>query len=296
MNKDDITRIIELVEENLLENYSLDDYVKLTGYSKYHLMRMFKKETGYTFYEYILSRRITNASQYLLYTDISIIDLAFILNFQSQEAFSRRFKSVYGLPPGKYRKLMNGLANYSKEEVVMTSEHIKGWILTGTAPHLYETVLDIKVYHSGHQSALLSSKDNDATYNENTFGTLMQSISAESYNKKRVKFSAFIKTESADKCGLWARIDDAKNDVMQFDNMMDRAINGTNEWNYYSVVLDVNESAASIHFGVLLLGEGKVWIDQFKLEEVDETVPCTDTLTKAQDLPSLPINLDFEDM
>ncbi|WP_262492256.1 helix-turn-helix domain-containing protein [Macrococcoides canis] len=295
MSQDNINQIIELVEENLLENYTLDDYVKRTGYSKFHLMRMFKRATGYTFYDYIISRRIAYASQYLLYTDISIIDLAFVLNFQSQEAFSRRFKSVYGLPPGKYRKLMSGLTNDNKEEAVMTSENIKGWIMTGTAPHLYETRLDAKVFHSGQKSALLSSKNDDATFNENTFGTLMQSISAKSFTNKRVKFSAFIKTEAVDKCGVWARIDDAKYDILQFDNMMDRAIIGTNEWNYYSVVLDVSENAASMHFGVILLGKGKVWIDQFKVEEVDLSIPNADTLTKPQDLPSLPTNLDFEE-
>ncbi|MBF2106154.1 helix-turn-helix transcriptional regulator [Staphylococcus schleiferi] len=61
-------------------------------------MRIFKKKTGYTFYNYISSRRIAHASHYLLYTDMSIIDIAFMLNFQSQEAFSRSFKAVYGLP------------------------------------------------------------------------------------------------------------------------------------------------------------------------------------------------------
>ncbi|WP_414042605.1 helix-turn-helix domain-containing protein [Macrococcus sp. EM39E] len=296
MNGEDINKIIELVEENLLENYALDDYVEMTGYSKFHLIRMFKKVTGYTFYDYVLSRRIVNASQYLLYTDISIIDLAFLLNFQSQEAFSRRFKAIYGLPPGKYRKLMSGLNNtQNKEEETMTVETIKGWLLTGTTAHLYETKIDHKVFHSGQKSALLSSSKEESEYNDNTFGTLMQSISAEKYRGKRIKFSAFVKTEEADKCGVWARIDDAKYDILQFDNMMDRAIIGTNEWNYYSVVLDVSEQAEAMHFGVILVGKGKVWLDQFKIEEVDLTVKNTDSLNQSQELPKEPTNLDFED-
>lgn len=66
MSDENINKIIECVEENLLENYSVDEYASMTGYSKFHLMRMFKKATGYTFYEYILNRRIARASQYLL--------------------------------------------------------------------------------------------------------------------------------------------------------------------------------------------------------------------------------------
>lgn len=174
-------------------------------------------------------------------------------------------------------------------------EKIKGWFITGTAPHLYEINLDDRVYHSGQKSAHLGSIEEKDLYNENTFGTLMQSISAEQYKGKRIKFSAFVKTEAADKCGVWARIDDSKYDILQFDNMMNRAIIGTNEWNYYSVVLDVSEIAESIHFGVILLGRGDVWIDQFKIEEVDLSVASTDTLSHPQDLPKLPTNLDFEE-
>ncbi|WP_353458469.1 hypothetical protein [Staphylococcus coagulans] len=110
-----------------------------------------------------------------------------------------------------------------------------------------------------------------------------------------MKFSAFVKTEAADKCGVWARVDDATSDVLQFDNMMERAIIGTNDWNYYSVVLDVNEMAESLHFGVLLIGKGKVWIDQFKIEEVNLSVPSTDIINKQQNLPAKPINLKSED-
>ncbi|WP_414047028.1 helix-turn-helix transcriptional regulator [Macrococcus equi] len=299
MSEDQIKKVIEIVEEKLLENYSIDDYVELTGYSKYHLMRMFKKVTGYTFYDFILNRRIVCASQYLLYTDISIIDLALLLNFQSQEAFSRRFKVIYGLPPGKYRKLMSGIINTNnKEDIEMQSnqnELIKGWFVTGTAPHLYDIKLDDRVYHSGKKSAFIFSNSDADSYNDNTFGTLMQSISAEQYRNKRLKFSAFVKTENADKCGVWARIDDSKYDILQFDNMMNRAIIGTNEWNYYSVVLDVEEIADSIHFGVLLVGKGKVWMDDFKIEEVDLSIENTDTLSHPQDLPKSPTNLNFEE-
>lgn len=295
MSEENIQKIIELIENNVLEDYSLDDYAQMTGYSKFHLMRIFKRVTGYTFYNYILSRRITYASQYLLYTDMNIIELALMLNFQSQESFSRSFKSVYGLPPGKYRKLMNELSQINKEDIKMTTEHIKGWIITGTAPEMYEIKLDSKEYHSGHQCASIASIHEASSYNENTFGTLMQSLSSQNYKGKRIKFSAFVKTQDADKCGVWARVDDSKSDVLQFDNMKNRAITGTNDWNHYSVVLDISEVAESIHFGVLLIGQGKIWIVNFKVETVDLSVPSTNTLDQQHDLLVEPINLNFED-
>lgn len=59
-------------------------------------------------------------------------------------------------------------------------------------------------------------------------------------------------------------------------------------------MLDVPEDSVSIHFGVLLIGTGKVWADGFAFEEVDQTVPSTNMLAIEQ-LPLDPINLGFDE-
>lgn len=294
MNADEIKWIVDVIEQTLLDEYTLDDYEKLTGYSKYHLTRMFKLQTGYTLMEYVSVRRAALGAYHLLYSDIAIINLAMMLNYQSQEAFTRSFKRIYHLPPGKYRKLMHELNNH-KGVKNMVNE-VKGWLLTGTAPDSYRMKKDTIHFHSGRHSATLNYAGDESTVNDNTFGTMMQSISAVNYKNKRIKFSAFIKTEHVDKCGLWARVDNKSEDILQFDNMMDRAIIGTNNWNYYAVVLDIPEEADSIHFGVLLAGKGQVWIDTFKVEEVEHNIPSTNTWDKLKTLPKEPINLDFEEL
>ncbi|WP_242680157.1 hypothetical protein [Staphylococcus sp. 191] len=124
---------------------------------------------------------------------------------------------------------MSGISQISEEELDMTTEDIKGWIISGTAPQMYEIKLNSREYHSGKQSVSIASIREASSYNENIFGTLMQSISSQDYKSKHVKFSAFVKTEAADRCGVWARVDDATSDVLKFDNMMERAIIGTND-------------------------------------------------------------------
>ncbi|MBX4384424.1 hypothetical protein K4G98_28085, partial [Mycobacterium tuberculosis] len=69
--------------------------------------------------------------------------------------------------------------------------------------------------------------------------------------------------------------------------MDNRPITGTNEWNHYTIVLDVPEESMSIHFGVLLIGKGKVWMDGFQLVEVSEHVPTTN-LSFQESLPKEP--------
>ena len=85
-------------------------------------------------------------------------------------------------------------------------------------------------------------------------------------------------------------------DLLEFDNMDNRTIHGTTEWNYYSIVLDVMEESAAIHFGVLLVGSEEVWIYGITFEEVDESVPSTNISSSAEELPLEPVNLGFDDL
>jgi len=286
-----VTRdVISSLEQHLLEEWQLEDYAVRIGYSKFHLSRLFKQETGITIGDYIRKRRLATAAMYLLYSDESIIHIAFDLQFQSQEAFTRSFKELYQLPPGKYRKLMRTLQGM-EEQKMNGQTLIKGWFLSGSHPQLYEIKSDSKVFHTGTKSGRLASIGNAG---EDQFGTMMQSFSAEKWRGKRIKLSCFMKTEDAVKCGVWCRVDNAASDSIQFDNMDNRPVQGTTDWNYYAIVLDVPEESASIHFGVLLIGTGKVWADGFSFEEADLTVPSTNMLTP-EELPLEPVNLGFDE-
>lgn len=284
-------RVISYIESNLTEEIQLDTFPSIIGYSKFHLLRIFKQETGLSIGEYIRQRRLAMASMLLLHTDESILTIAFSFQFQSQEAFSRAFKDVYALPPGKYRKLMKAVRMMKEEKEMNESKQVKGWVLSGSNPELYELMVDANVFHTGTKSGLLYAK---SEANEQHFATMMQGFQADDYKGKRIKLSCFLKTEDVFKCGAWLRIDNANGDTVQFDNMDDRSIHGTSDWNHYSIVLDVPEDSASIHFGVLLIGKGKVWSDGFRFEEVTDKVPTTNMLA-VQSLPKKPSNLDFSE-
>ena len=73
-----------------------------------------------------------------------------------------------------------------------------------------------------------------------------------------MRFSGFVKTENVKEyCGLWMRVDNRAEDVLQFDNMNDRRIMGSTHWNHYAIVLDVPEESATISIGVLLMGQAR---------------------------------------
>ena len=78
---------------------------------------------------------------------------------------------------------------------------------------------------------------------------------------------------------------------MSFDNMQGRPIKGTNDWTRYEIVLDVPQPATNLAFGVLLDGQGKLWIDDIQFQIVDSSVPTTGNLSSSRKAPE---NLDFE--
>lgn len=165
----------------------------------------------------------------------------------------------------------------------------KGWSLNGSALKDYECGVDKSEKHSGKHSGFLASKSSW----KKGFGTLMQAIQATRFRGKRVRLSAWIKTQNVRWwSGLWMRVDGKKRKLLAFDNMQRRPIRGTNGWKRYAVVLDVADEATKIAFGVLLSGQGKIWLDTIALEVVSLKVPSTNQLPKP--LPTTPQNTSFE--
>lgn len=98
----------------------------------------------------------------------------------------------------------------------------------------------------------------------------------------------------ADAGSIWMRVDKSEGEVLQFDNMMTReetgALRGSTDWLERSIVLDVPAEAASIHYGLLLQGYGRVAARSLRMESVDKTVRPT---PQRRSHLARPTNLDF---
>lgn len=96
-------KAIIYIENHLGEDINVSDVAKEAGYSYYHLTRIFQSLLGESIGNYIKKRRLSNGAKQLLYSDKKIIDIALENGFESSEAFSRAFKSVYRVSPKEYR-------------------------------------------------------------------------------------------------------------------------------------------------------------------------------------------------
>ena len=100
----DIETVIDYIENNLDGKLDLEMVAEAVHYSKYHLHRMFADTVGMTIHDYVGRRQLTEAAKLLVFSDRPIIEVAFICGYESQQAFSSAFKSMYKIPPAQYRE------------------------------------------------------------------------------------------------------------------------------------------------------------------------------------------------
>ena len=99
-----IEKVIDYIENNLSNKLDLDKISEAVHYSKYHLHRVFSDTVGMTIHDYVGRRQLTEAAKLLVFSDRPIIEIAFICGYESQQAFSSAFKSMYKTPPARYRE------------------------------------------------------------------------------------------------------------------------------------------------------------------------------------------------
>ncbi len=164
------------------------------------------------------------------------------------------------------------------------------WLITGSRAPDYEVGLLAGISYEGNRVAQLRLRS--ALAEPSGFGAVMQSITAERYLGRRLRFSALARTcEVSAWAGLWLRADGLSGPLV-IDNMQDRPLRGTTSWRQVSIVLDVPEQATALHFGALLSGAGAIDLARPRFEEVGEAVPATVTVTTAP-LSDEPQALDF---
>ena len=102
-----IAPIIKYINEHINENVSLSLGANLCNMSQSQFSRTFKKETGKTFKEYILLKKIEQAKFYIKTTDKSFSEISDFLGFEDSSYFTKLFKKYEGIPPKEYKKFIS---------------------------------------------------------------------------------------------------------------------------------------------------------------------------------------------
>jgi C-terminal processing protease CtpA/Prc len=147
-----------------------------------------------------------------------------------------------------------------------------GWHTWGD----YDLTIDNEA-HSGLKSGKITSND------QGGFGCIVYSVPAK-FAGQTIMLEGYMKIKSVEKgfAGLLLRID-GSGGSLAFDNMQNEGINGTKDWQKYSITLKYPKKAATIFIAGILSGTGEAWFDDFvvtidgeniqTLEEIEREIP-----------------------
>lgn len=96
--------VFEFIELNYHQSIKLKEVAKAVGYSSAYLTDLVRKLTGKTVNNWIVERRITEASTLLLETNYSIEQIAFDVGYQNLNHFYCQFRDYYQNTPRAWRE------------------------------------------------------------------------------------------------------------------------------------------------------------------------------------------------
>ena len=95
---------MQIVNQRYMENLTLDDIAEELNFSIFYLSKLFKKQTGMTFTEYLTKCRIEKAKEFLAEGRMSVKEIAFATGYNSQGYFSKIFRKYTGVSPSEYKQ------------------------------------------------------------------------------------------------------------------------------------------------------------------------------------------------
>ena len=98
------TAMKRYADETFTENVTLSELAATYHKNSKYLGRLFKREIGVSYNEYVLEKRLRKAEKLLTETDEKIIDIALSCGFNNIPYFNRVFIKSNGVSPGQFRK------------------------------------------------------------------------------------------------------------------------------------------------------------------------------------------------
>lgn len=99
-----LQNVRHFLDVHFREELHFDRIAESFSISKYHLSREFRKYIGMTMQEYVIHLRLAHAKELLLYSQLSVSEIAYESGMNYPSYFIRIFKDREGCTPEQYRK------------------------------------------------------------------------------------------------------------------------------------------------------------------------------------------------
>lgn len=109
--------LIEKIKNVIIEMVHYSDEMPKVNYSEYisdklkldytHLSKIFSEVKGITIEHFIIAHKIERVKELLLYDELNLTQISYMMNYSSVAHLSKQFKKVTGLTPSFFKNLKN---------------------------------------------------------------------------------------------------------------------------------------------------------------------------------------------
>jgi len=107
--------LIEKIKNVIIEMVHYTDELPKLNYSDYiseklnqdytHISKIFSEVKGITIEQFIIAHKIERVKELILYDELNLTQISYMLNYSSVSHLSRQFKKVTGLTPSFFKQL-----------------------------------------------------------------------------------------------------------------------------------------------------------------------------------------------
>jgi len=99
-----LSKVLNYIHEHLDEELDMDRLAEIACLSSYHWHRIYRAIYGETLAATVKRLRLHRAAGEIVATDLSVSNIARRFGYPNVQSFNRIFRSVYGMPPARYRR------------------------------------------------------------------------------------------------------------------------------------------------------------------------------------------------
>lgn len=170
-------------------------------------------------------------------------------------------------------KKNKSLQQFEGENFSFEDSTLKNWTLSGTG---FRAEVDQNTAAHGRQSLRLYYAADQVYYGLDPLRVASSQLPTAPFRGKRIRVSAALKTRDAGPALLWARADAGKDNPTAFTRLpWQEAPKGSQDWQRYSIEMDVPADTTSLLFGTACYGKGTTWIDAFSVAILPARGPIT---------------------
>ncbi len=103
-SSDTIEKVKLYMEENYMEDLSLQKLADIACVSPNYFSHLFKKETGKNYKSYLIGIRMQKAQDLLLKTNLMIYEISELVGYNNTRTFVDAFRQAYAVSPSEFRK------------------------------------------------------------------------------------------------------------------------------------------------------------------------------------------------